>query len=168
MAATRPAETVMVRGVEISVFAHATEDEEKVERAVLNIIHMEAGANPKIQRMKGHYNDPITLITTKIKKRKAAQEVFHGLIRSLSPVDRHMLLDEVEDRVDNAGNLYLRLDKQNALCGKVILHEADPIHVKIKFRIPHRVDPVTAVHAYVASIIDEAENESGIPNRKAD
>ena len=159
---------VVTSGVEISVFVHATEEEEKVERAVLNIIPTGVGANPKIQRLRGHYNDPIILMTTRIRKRKAAREVFRGLIHSLSSLDRRRLFDEIEDRVDEAGNLYLRLDKQNAYRGRAVLHESDPIHVKFKFRIPHGVDPIRAVLASISAINNEAEHESAKENRKAE
>lgn len=167
MASIRPTETATVSGVDISVFAHATEDEGRVERAVFNIIPG-VGANPKIRRLRGHYKDPIVLIMMEIKKKKAAQEVFHSIIKSLLFQDRQRLIDEIEDRVDDAGNLYLRFDKQNAFRGRVVLHEADPIHVKIKFRTPHGIDPVTALRASVVASIQEAENVSEIQNRKAD
>lgn len=168
MAAPRQADTVIALGVEISVFAHATEEEEKVEQAVLNIIPMGVGANPKIQRLRGHYNDPIVLMTTRIRKRKAAREVFRSLIHSLSSLDRRRLTDEVEDRVDEAGNLYVRLDKQSAYHGRVVLHESDPIHVKIKFHIPHGVNPFRAVQASIAAIIDEIEQSSDKQYLKVD
>jgi len=167
MASIRPTETATASGVDISVFAHATEDEGRVERAVFNIIPG-VGAPPKIRRLRGHYKDPIVLIMMEIKKKKAAQEVFHGLMKSLSFQDRQRLLDEIEDRVDDAGNLYLRFDKQNAFRGRAVLREADPIHVKIKFRTPHGIDPVTALRASVVASIQEAENVSEIQNRKAD
>ena len=167
MASTRLAETAVASSVDISVFAHATEDEGRVEQAIFNIIPG-VGANPKIQRLRGHYKDPIVMIMTRITKRKAAQEVLHSLIKSLSSQDRQRVLDEIEDRVDDAGNLYLRFDKQNAFRGVAMLHEVDPIHVKIKFRTPHGIDHVTAIRASIAAVINEVENASEIQSRRVD
>jgi len=167
MTSTRPVETVVALGVDISVFAHATEDEGRVEEAVFNIIPGVV-ANPKIQRLRGHFKDPIVMIMTRIKKRKAAHEVFHSLIKSLSFQDRQRVLDEIEDRVDDARNLYLRFDKQDAFRGRAVLHEVDPIHVKIKFRTPHGMDPVAAIRASIAAAINEAENASEIQSRRVD
>jgi len=165
MVAKRLETAAVISGLEVSVFTHATEDERKVERAVLNIISIGVGGtSSKVQRLRGHFNDPIVLTTMRIRKRKAAREAFRSLIRSLSPLDRRRLLDEAEDRVDNAGNLYLRLDKQSAYLGRAVLHDADPIHMKTRFRPPHSVDPVRAVRESLAAIIDEAEQESGRQN----
>lgn len=158
MTETRQRE-VEISGVETSVFIHATEDEGKVERAVVNIIPVE-DRGPKVQRLRGHFKDPIILMMTKIRKRKAAREAFRSLIRALSPLDRRRLIDEAEDRVDKAGTLYMRFDKQRAFRGKAVLHETDPIRVKIRFRLSHGADPVRAVRASIVAVIDEIEDGS--------
>ncbi len=167
MASMRSTEVVVALGVDVSAFAHATEDEERVKRAVFNIIPG-VGANPKVQRLRGHYKDPIVLIMASIKRKKAAQEAFHSIIKALSFQDRQRLLYEIEDRVDDSGNLYLRFDKQNAFRGRAVLHEADPIHMKIKFRTPHGIDPVTAIHASITTVINVAENSSEIKNQRVE
>jgi len=145
---------------EVSVFSHATEDEGKVEEAVLNVIQGEDRGRPKVQRLTGYHNDPITMMTWRVRKRKAAAEIFLGLMRSLAARDRWRLIEEAEDRVDEAGNLYLRLDKQRAYRGRAVLHEADPIRVKFRFRIPHGAEPVGAVRDALASVVDEIEREA--------
>lgn len=153
MAETGQTKAPAITGVEIWVCAHATEDEVKVERAVLNMIP-EAVGRPisKVQRLSGHHNDPILLMRMRINKRKAAGEMFRNIVRSLSPLDRQRLFDEAEDRVDEAGNLYLRLDKQDAYRGRAMLCEADPIRMKFRFRVPHGADPASTVRAYIAEV----------------
>lgn len=147
----------VVTGAEISVFAHATEDEEKVERALRNTIPAEiTGYKIDIQRLKGHYKDPITVITAHIRK-KAAGEVFCATLRTLSSLDQHQLLDEVEDRSDKAGSLYLRLDKQAAFRGVGRLSLVDPIRMKFRFQIPHGMDPVAFIRSSIATILDETK-----------
>jgi RNA binding exosome subunit len=144
-----------VTGVEISVFAHATEDEEKVERSIRNMIP-EGVTEFKIERqaLTGHYRDPITLITARIRRKKVAKEVLRAMMKALSALDRHRLLEEIEERSDRGGGLYLRLDKQAAFRGVGILNEIDPLRAKFKFWIPHGMDPATFIRSAIAEIID--------------
>ncbi len=150
-----------VTGVEISVFAHATEDEEKVEKSIRNMIP--AGVTEfKIERqaLTGHYRDPITLITARIRRKKAAKEVLRAMMKALSALDRHRLLEEIEERSDRGGGLYLRLDKQAAFRGVKVLNEIDPLRVKFKFWIPHGVDPAAFIRSSIAGIV-EADDPQG-------
>jgi len=143
--------------VEASVFAYATEDEAKVEHALKNTLKAEAESDIEMQRLSGHYNDPLSLMTLRITNRKAAHEVFVNVIRGLSTMDRERLLDEIEDRVDDSGNLYLRLDKQSAFTGRMVLQEIDPVRLKFRFRVPHGSDPKLNIRSYIASVLDEIE-----------
>jgi hypothetical protein len=144
-----------ITGVEISVFAHATEDEEKVERALRNVIPDEVeGVNIERHRLKGHYNDAITLIRATIKKKREATETFLTTMKALSTIDQYRLVEEVEERVDDAGSLYLRLDKQRALGGVKTINEADPIRIRFRFRIPHGSDPTDFIRSSIAAAID--------------
>ena len=120
-----------IASVGVSVLAHATEDEDKVERAVRNLFPEDAGEfRLKRQRLSGYHKDPIALITTRIRKRRGAVRTFRYIIGLLSPLDRQRVLDELEDRVDESGNLYIRLDKQKAFRGEGALQEIDSIRLK--------------------------------------
>lgn len=150
-----------VTEVQISALAHATEDEDKVERAVRNIIPMGiAGVTMDRKRLSGYYKDPITLITTQIKKKKEAAEMFQVTIGNLSTLDQQRLLEEVEDRVDETGGLYLRFDKQRAFKSLWVLKEFDPIRMRFRFRIPHGSDPVSFIRSSVTAVIDEVDKQS--------
>ena len=145
-----------ITDVEMSVFVNATEDEEKVERALRNIIPPEiTGVKVERQTLKGHYKDPITLITARVRKKRTAKEVFRSTMKGLSSLDQNRLMEEVEDRSDEAGSLYLRLNKQGALRGVRTLVDVDPIRMRFRFRIPHKADPVVVIRASIASIINE-------------
>jgi RNA binding exosome subunit len=164
-----PRKDQFVIGVEISVFAHATEDEGKVERALRNVIPPElAGFRVDRRGMRGHYNDPITLITARIRRKKEATETFRATMASLSSLDRYRLIEEIDDRVDEAGNLYLRLDKQRALGGAGVLNEVDPIRIKFRFQVPHSADPVAFIRSSVTAVIDEAGYDATGRNRVSD
>jgi len=155
----------VVLGVEFSAIAHATEDERKVERAVLNLVPEEAGGvATTVQRLSGYHGSPLAHMAMRISNRRSALETLTSLLRSLSPLDRRRLLDEAGDRVDSAGNLYLRLDKQRAYLGGAALHEIDSIRVRFRFRIPHGVDPADFVRRSMEEIMGEAEPASEIPD----
>ena len=127
---------------ELQTFAHATEDIEKVEKALANILGDEIrNATITHSELKGHFKDPITIIKAKVKKKKPASDLFDKIIEGMSSLDLSTLLDEITERVDTSGNLYIRFDKQKAFRGVEYINKFDPIRIKIKFRIPHKMDP---------------------------
>jgi len=151
---------IAVTGVEVSVYAHATEDERRVKEAVMNMIPIEARESSlKMQRMTGHHGDPILLMTMRIKNRKKAKVIFHNLVRLMSAMEHFSPIEDTGDRIDEKGNLYMRFDKQIAYRGRVKLNNVDPIRMKFRFRIPHGLDPARAVEAYIAGVIDEIGKE---------
>lgn len=161
MAGARSHEDRFVTGVEISVFSYATEDEDKVERALRNIILQGiSDIKVELQRLRGYYNDPITIMTASIRRRKEATEIFQATMRALSSLDQYRLIEEIEDRVDEAGNLYLRLDKQRALRGLEVLNKVDPVRIIFRFQIPHRADPVSFIRSSIDAVVGESEEST--------
>ncbi len=146
----------LVREVEVSTFSHATEDEDKVENAIKNLLP-EENRDLWITRktLKGYHGDPITIVTGKIRTKKGATGVLRRVVQELSSLDQQRLLDELEERLDEGGNLYIRLDKQNAYLGKVLLLETDPVKMKFKLRLPHGKDRLEYVRDIVNAIIKE-------------
>jgi RNA binding exosome subunit len=145
-----------VASVDVSVLAHATEDEDKVEKAVRNLFPEDAGEfRLKRQRLSGYHKDPITLITTRIRKRREAGRTFRFIIGLLSSLDQQRLLDELEDRVDEGGNLFIRLDKQKAFRGEGAIQEIDSIRLKFGFRVPHGRPPLEFIESVVVSLIED-------------
>ena len=146
----------LVREVEVSAFSHATEDEDKVEKALKNLLP-EDNRDLWLTRnmLKGYHGDPITIVTGKIRTKKGATEVLRRVVQELSSLDQQRMLDETEERLDEGGNLYIRLDKQNAYRGKVSLVETDPVKMKFKLRLPHGKDRVEYVRDIVNTMIRE-------------
>ena len=130
-----------VREVEVSAFTHATEDEDKVEEAMKNLLP-EENRDLWLTRktLKGYHGDPITIVTGKIRTKKGATGVLRRVVQELSSLDQQRLLDELEERLDGGGNFHIRLDKQNAYLGKVRLLETDPVKMKFRLRLPHGRD----------------------------
>ncbi len=149
-------ETGFVNNVELSVISYATEDEEKVERALLNLMPPDFDAKVTRQRLKGYYNDPITRILVKVTKRKEASQVMRQIVGLISTLDQSKLLDEIEKRTDDTGSLYLRFEKQRALNGAAVLNELDPVRVKIKFYVPHGEETDT----FIRSVLEEGFSET--------
>jgi RNA binding exosome subunit len=143
----------LIKTAEITVFSHATEDEEKVKQAIKRIASFEH--NFEEQRLSGHYDDPITLIKSKISKKKEATDLLSSIVNRLSSLDRQTLLDELPNHVDPQGNLYLRLDKQRAFNGKITLHENDPIRIKFKFQLPYKADPSVTIREYIVNLEED-------------
>jgi RNA binding exosome subunit len=121
--------------IDIRVFAHATEDVDKVLNAVHNTLPAEVIENVAIKRtnLTGHHGNPIILLETRIKEKNAVQAVFEKLSSGLSMLDKEQLSSEIKEHLDK-GNLYLRLDKQLAYLNEIKLSRADPIHFCIHFQ----------------------------------
>ena len=146
----------LVREVEISAFSHATEDEDKVEKAITNLLP-EENRDLWLTRktLKGYHGDPITIVAGKIRTKKGATGVLRRVVHELSSLDQQRLLDELEERLDDGGNFHIRLDKQNAYLGKVRILETDPVKMKFRLRLPHGKDRVEYVRDIVNAIIKE-------------
>jgi RNA binding exosome subunit len=121
--------------IDVRVFAHATEDIEKVLKAVYNTLPTELADKIVLKKtnLKGHYRNPIILLETRVKKRDAAKAVFTKLASGLSSLDKELLNNEIRQRL-NKGNLFIRLDKQSAYLNELKIRSDDPIHFRIHFR----------------------------------
>jgi len=124
----------LVSQIEVAVFAHSTENTGKVKEAVKNLLLKPMSAEFKVGHVKGHYGNPISLITLTISNPTQAYEAFMGIISRLDEECKNRIAKTLKSRVDAKGNLYLRFDKQWAFKGKLQLKDEDPIRVKVKFR----------------------------------
>jgi len=121
--------------VDVRFCAHATEDVEKVVKAVQNTLpsdHIE-DITFKRSNLEGHYGNPITFFETRIKDKETVRALVENLSVNLSSLDKEELGRTIHRCVDK-GNLYIRLDKQAALQGKIKLVTSDPIRIRIRFR----------------------------------
>jgi hypothetical protein len=121
--------------VDLSLFAHATEDERKVLQAAQNLFPAEYLdiITFKRQNLRGHHRNPIVLFETRIKDKEIIKGFIENLSSKLSPLDKQNLQEEISRHVEK-GSLYLRLDKQAAFRGALKLCTADPIRLRIRFR----------------------------------
>jgi len=121
--------------IDIRVFAHATEDTDKVLSAVHNTLPTELVDKVVFKKtnLTGHYKNPITLFETRIKEKDAVKTVFEKLASGLSSLDKELLNNEIKQHLDK-GNLYIRLDKQSAYLNELKLCSTDPIRFRIHFK----------------------------------
>ena len=121
--------------VDIRVFAHATEDLDKVIEAVKHVIPSDQMEEVVFSRkyVRGHYGNPITLFEAKIKKKETIKALIDNLSSRFSEVDKETLSKEIPLHLEK-GSLYIRLDKQAALQGRLKLCASDPIRIRIRFR----------------------------------
>ena len=124
-----------VVSIEISLFAHATEDPEKVKKAFQNILPSERIEEVTLRKrtLKGEYGNPIIHYKAKITKPEITEAVLRKIGDNLPQYDKEMLDWELKRRLEK-GSLYLRLDKQAAYLEKYKLCNADPIRLRIRFK----------------------------------
>lgn len=121
--------------VEISFFAHATEDENKVIEAVRKLLPALQVAHLVFKKssLRGHHGNPITLFEANIEEKEAVRAVVENLASGLNSLDKEKLLREVKLHVEK-GNLYLRFDKQKAFQGQFKLGVSDPIRFRLRLK----------------------------------
>lgn len=121
--------------IDIRVFAHATENQEKVQTAVRNLLTTELAETLVFEKtnLTGHHGNPITLFTSKLTDKKLLLSAIEKFGANLNAIDKELLNQEIRLHLEK-GNLYLRFDKQSAFCGTLKLSQNDPIHLKIHFK----------------------------------
>ena len=126
---------VPIAYIDIRFSIHATEDPERVMTAIHNILPGELFEDVDFKRsnIKGHYNNPITLLKIRIKEKEHLEAIFQRLANGLTSQDKILLEEEIDQRLDKR-DLFIRLDKQSAYLDEIRLGSTDPICLKIRFR----------------------------------
>jgi len=126
---------VPVTHIDIRVFAHATEDEEKVLSAVRNTLPSKMSEDIVFKKtsLTGHHGNPIILFEAKIKDKGHIKAFFENLTSRLDSLDKEILSNEIGQHIEK-GSLYVRLDKQSACLNELKLGTTDSIHFRIHFK----------------------------------
>ncbi|MFP8956403.1 RNA-binding protein [Natrialbaceae archaeon A-CW3] len=113
--------------VDLRTFCYATEDDKRVEQALRRFLPDEFD----IERVEseGHYGDRILVLSARVEN---ADDVRHVLaqLTSLESFDR--LITELDQRVTENCELFLRFDKQAAFGGDVRLGEGITFRAKVE------------------------------------
>ena len=114
--------------VKINLILHATENENKILEILENVFHIEQ-KNFQIEQVPGHFNNPILLVSSKLKK-KSAQDFVSVFFLKMKKDEFQEIFDNVEDYVTSSG-LNLRISKQKLISGILTLSKEDAIKINI-------------------------------------
>lgn len=119
----------MIHNISYRVFVYGTEKERKVREAIKTLF---PNSSPQLNITEGYFKNPVLILHDKITKSRDIK----GFIKILENLDlqaRRRVLNELDSKMDEKGNLFLRFDKQRAYLGNLkIIEHGDAIHVKIK------------------------------------
>ena len=121
--------------IDVRVFAHATEDPEKVLTAVRNILPVELSENAVFQKtsLTGHHGNPIILFETKLTDKQTLPAALKKIGAELPSLDKETLASDMKLHLEKR-SLYLRFDKQSAYQSELRFSQNDPIRFKIHFK----------------------------------
>ena len=120
----------MIHNIRYRVFVYENEDRDEILEALLNILPT---AVPEIEEAEGLLEEKMLILTGTISKKRETKEFLKSLIDSIGEDQLIKLYNDLDRKMDEKGNLFLRLSKQKAFYGEwEILDGGDSIHLKIK------------------------------------
>jgi len=114
--------------VKINLILHATENEKKVLEELESNFHIDQ-SDFQMEQVLGHFNNPITLISSKL-KRKTAQDFVSLFFSKMKKEEFDDVFNYVEDYVTSSG-LSLRISKQKLMSGILEISKEDTIKINI-------------------------------------
>jgi RNA binding exosome subunit len=113
--------------VDLRAFSYATEDDRRVARALRRLLPPET----ELERTEttGHHGDPILVLSARVER---ADDVRHVLSRLTEAEEFDRVEAELDERVTENCELFLRLDKQAALRGAVHLGDGLTFRAKVE------------------------------------
>lgn len=145
--------------IDVMTICHATEREE------LLLAAMDALAgedNVTLEETEGHFGNRIVIMSARINKEKDAKRLFSVL----GPELLAELADELEERIDEDCNLYMRLDKQRAVQGECAMSRGgDVISItgKVVSHPARKAKAVTAMETFLSELIPGLSDPSLAP-----
>ena len=118
--------------VKINLILHATENENKVLESLENVFGVEQ-KDFQIEQVPGHFNNPILLISSKLKK-KNAENFIKVFFSKMKKDDFEEVFENVEDYVTSSG-LNLRISKQKLVSGNLTMSKEDAIKINISTKL---------------------------------
>lgn len=100
-------------------FLYPTEDEAKVAEALRLVVPYKFVQ----EKIEGYHGATIVKLFFETKGQKEIREVLARL---------KQFKEQLLDRIDEGGNLYVRVDKQRAALGEIALDGRDTIRIKVK------------------------------------
>ncbi len=117
----------MIHNIKFRVFVYENEDIDELSQAILNIL---PEAEIDAEEAEGLMEDRIIILSGVVSKKRYTKTFFNLLLDS---VDLDKLNDDLERKIDEKGNWFLRFDKSDAIDEKLTVKDSgDSIHLKIK------------------------------------
>jgi RNA binding exosome subunit len=131
-------------------FAHATEDPDRVEKALKFV----SGAEEvKRSNSTGYHGNPIVVMEARVTEGKNIKSLF----RSLDKDDLSKLLETLDRRLDEESFFFLRLDKQEAYQGRFKMTEGEDVIAvrgKVKSYPQTRENALEVMRKYLTEELD--------------
>ena len=121
-----------IQAVEVSYFVQATEDPERLDRRVRVLLAFEGQG--EVESLEGHFGNRILHVRHHLTGDDASG-VVEALATNLPTAVKGEIDDSMTERIDEHSALFLRLDKQMLMTGRMELGTADPIRIKLKPRL---------------------------------
>jgi RNA binding exosome subunit len=122
----------LIKKIQIEAFAQATEDTEKVSRAIRNLIPPDLREIKfSMEKVRGVFHNPIIIIRTTFSE--GTEGILEYLAQNLGEADKQYLTKSLERRIQS-GNLYIRFGKQELYKNKLKIKETqDTVKARISF-----------------------------------
>jgi len=121
-----------IQSVEVSCLVHSTEDEGRLRRAMEGMLGLDASA--RSEELEGHHGNRIVRVSYSLTG-DAASSAFSKLVSSLPLEARDELAGSLGATVDEHHALYLRLDKQALVSGRLALGGSESVRIRVKPRL---------------------------------
>jgi len=116
--------------IQIEFFIHATEDENKVTKAVSDLFQIPNESFEKSE-LEGHHGNKIIMFKAIIKG-KESERLINKLVSMIDNSTKKNLQFNIQSNIDEHGALYFRWNKQSILLNRVEQSQVDAVRIKIK------------------------------------
>ena len=116
----------MIHNIKFRAFVYEDESVDEISQAILNIL---PEAEIEAEEAEGLLENKILILTGVVSKKRYTKAFFNTLLES---VDLDKLNDDLERKMDEKGNWFLRFDKSDAFDEKWTILDKDAIHLKVK------------------------------------
>lgn len=141
--------------VDLRTFCYATEDLQRVERALRTFLPDEFEISQT--ENEGYHGDPIRVLSARVEN---ADDVRHVLATIARAEEFPRIFEELDDRVDENCSLFLRFDKQEAFHGGVALGEGITFRLKVEAYPAKRDRAIENARDGLAEYIERTSRES--------
>ena len=110
----------MIHNIKFRAFVYKNESVDEISQAILNLL---PEAEIEAEEAEGLLEDKILILTGVVSKKRYTKDFFNKLLQN----------NDLEQKMDEKGNWFLRFDKNDALDEKLtVLDKGDSIHLKVK------------------------------------